>query len=176
MKKTKVEIIPMIDTMFFLLVFFILSSVGALKLQGINLQMPKGGSAQPPPPGTDEPLNVMINIKPDGRMFVGAKPVPVSGGIATLIEQQAIKDKRLFPDDRASMEKVLKKAVVIVNADPKASHELVIKAIDDARGLKRQTPDSDTDATRQEVGNSLLTQFALANSAEETTPAPTPGS
>jgi len=178
LKKTKFEIIPMIDTMFFLLVFFILSSVGALKLQGINLQMPKQGgpTTDPLQQEKDPPLDIMINIKPDGQMFVGAKPVPPTGGIPELIVQQAVKDKHLFEGDEAKLEAELKRAIVVVNADPQATHELVIKAIDEARKLKRRSDDPDPDPkTKQAVGNSLLTQFAIANSAEEPATAPPGG-
>ena len=40
MKHTKIEIIPMIDTMFFLLVFFILASLNIIDLRGLNLELP----------------------------------------------------------------------------------------------------------------------------------------
>ena len=41
-KHTKIEIIPMIDTMFFLLVFFLLSSLNIINLESIGLNLPKG--------------------------------------------------------------------------------------------------------------------------------------
>jgi biopolymer transport protein ExbD len=181
LKKTKIEIIPMIDTMFFLLVFFILSSIGALKLQGINLQMPRVGGADPNlSPDKNPPLNVMINIKADGQMFVGTKPVLNPDGIGDLIEQQAVKDQKIFDGDKVTLEKELKRAIVTVNADPQATHEMVIKAIDEARKLKRTTEDPDpknSDAaldTHQEIGASLINQFAIANSVDTSSATPAP--
>ncbi|MEY4915944.1 MAG: hypothetical protein RJA02_2213, partial [Armatimonadota bacterium] len=39
-KKTKIEIIPMIDTMFFLLVFFILASLNVIDMKGSRVDLP----------------------------------------------------------------------------------------------------------------------------------------
>ena len=41
LKRTKIEIIPMIDTMFFLLVFFMLSSLALTRLNGLPVNLPR---------------------------------------------------------------------------------------------------------------------------------------
>ena len=51
MKHTKIEIIPMIDTMFFLLVFFILTSLNLVKLTVLNVNLPEAT-----PENIDTPL------------------------------------------------------------------------------------------------------------------------
>ena len=48
LKKTKIEIIPMIDTMFFLLVFFILASLEIIDLRGLNLNLPSATNSTVP--------------------------------------------------------------------------------------------------------------------------------
>ena len=155
LKKTKIEIIPMIDTMFFLLVFFILSSVGAMKLQGINIEIPKEGAAKPTEQlnEKDKPITFTITVKADGQMYVNAKPVPPSGGVPDLLRSEAFKIKQLVDTDEAGYEKEMKRAIVVINAEPKATHEMVMKAIDEARKPKGGD------------GTTLLSQFAIANSA-----------
>lgn len=63
-KKARIEIIPMIDVMMFLLVFFVLISLNVIPALGIKTTLP--GSAQP------EQLQVrkhaVVTISPDGRV------------------------------------------------------------------------------------------------------------
>ena len=44
-KKARIEIIPMIDTMFFLLVFFMLATLSMTWQKGIMVNLPAAGSA-----------------------------------------------------------------------------------------------------------------------------------
>ena len=63
LKRTKIEIIPMIDTMFFLLVFFILASLSIIDLRGLNLELPPAGPAAPTVPVKDVQLVVRIDAQ-----------------------------------------------------------------------------------------------------------------
>ena len=45
MRKAKIEIIPMVDTMFFLLVFFMLSSLALTRQNGLPVNLPKASTA-----------------------------------------------------------------------------------------------------------------------------------
>ena len=45
LKRTKIEIIPMIDTIFFLLVFFMLSSLALVRLNGLPVNLPPASTA-----------------------------------------------------------------------------------------------------------------------------------
>ena len=42
-KKARIEIIPMIDVMMFLLVFFVLISLNVIPAQGLKTSLPKSG-------------------------------------------------------------------------------------------------------------------------------------
>ena len=44
-KKARIEIIPMIDTMFFLLVFFMISTLSMTLQKGMEVNLPKASSA-----------------------------------------------------------------------------------------------------------------------------------
>ena len=48
MKHTKIEIIPMIDTMFFLLVFFILASLNIIERSGSEIELPSSAKRASP--------------------------------------------------------------------------------------------------------------------------------
>ena len=116
LKRTKIEIIPMIDTMFFLLVFFMLSSLALTKMMGLPVNLPKAGSA-PKQNATD----LTITIDRDQRIFVNKDAVNVEG-LAPLLRQEA---------GGAKLEDVS----VIINADLAVPHGLVVKCIDEARSI-----------------------------------------
>ena len=68
-KHTKIEIIPMIDTMFFLLVFFILASLNIIDLRGINIELPPSAMTKSP---VRDPRDVKLEVDIDanGNKFV----------------------------------------------------------------------------------------------------------
>ncbi len=134
MKKTKIEIIPMIDTMFFLLVFFILSSVGVIKMQGIDINLPK-----PEPDSTviqkqeQKPDELVVSISPGGEVFVNNKPAP-HGDIRRLLQSEteaSIRNKK----HKMTVEQALKEQTVILSADPAAVYGIMVNCMDQSRSL-----------------------------------------
>ncbi len=71
MKKARIEIIPMIDTIFFLLVFFMFTSLSMVKMKGMDISLPKDSTAtsQKPPP------QVVITIDPAGNYFLNTDQI-----------------------------------------------------------------------------------------------------
>jgi biopolymer transport protein ExbD len=69
-KRGRVEIIPMIDVMLFLLVFFIIVTVQMIPDQGISLQLPSSNETQ----HLDHP-QYTVNVATDGTMSVSGKPI-----------------------------------------------------------------------------------------------------
>ena len=111
-KKARIEIIPMIDVIFFLLVFFMVSSMALVRMNSIPVALPKT---------SDSPKSIkqkiILSIKKNGDIFVNKLPVTLEGlGLALA---QAMKET---PQD-----------VVLVNADEGAFYGTVIKAMDKAR-------------------------------------------
>ena len=47
LKKARIEIIPMIDTIFFLLVFFMISTLSMSRFTGVQVNLPEGGCREP---------------------------------------------------------------------------------------------------------------------------------
>jgi biopolymer transport protein ExbD len=71
MKKARIEIIPMIDTIFFLLVFFMFTSLSMVKMKGMDISLPKDSSAtnQKPPP------QVVVTIDQAGNYFLNTEKI-----------------------------------------------------------------------------------------------------
>jgi biopolymer transport protein ExbD len=49
MKKARIEIIPMIDTIFFLFVFFMISTLSMSQYKGVPVNLPKAASGRQAP-------------------------------------------------------------------------------------------------------------------------------
>lgn len=72
-KKGRVEIIPMIDIMLFLLIFFIVITIHMIPDQGLPANMPGSSTAQPLP----KP-KIVVNLYPDGHIEVEGKTMTLS--------------------------------------------------------------------------------------------------
>lgn len=115
LKRTKIEIIPMVDTMFFLLVFFMLSSLALAKLVAMPVDLPKAGSAS----RIQDDNNLALSVDATGQIFIDRQPATVDG----LAEQiKSIAGPRNLAD-----------LTLVINADQKSSHGLVVQCIDKAR-------------------------------------------
>jgi biopolymer transport protein ExbD len=116
LKRTKIEIIPMIDTMFFLLVFFMLSSLALARLNGFPVNLPQAKSAPKQPP-----TELTITIDKSQHLFVNKLPV-TTNNLGTVLVQKA-----------GGPNGDLSNATVIINGDTTVPHGLVVKCIDEAR-------------------------------------------
>ncbi len=70
MKKARIEIIPMIDTIFFLLVFFLITSITQTKMNGMATSLPKDSTAASKPP----PKAVITDDK-TGSLYINTDKV-----------------------------------------------------------------------------------------------------
>ena len=80
-RKPEVMIIPMIDIMFFLLVFFMLSTLYMVDLKTIPVNMPKVENAQ-----TQTNVNYLVTLKADGTLYLEDQPIDEE----TLIENAKV--------------------------------------------------------------------------------------
>jgi biopolymer transport protein ExbD len=70
-KKARIEIIPMIDAIFFLLVFFMFSSLSMTKLNGANVDLPTASATQGNKTTTAAPSNMsVISLSAKGELFI----------------------------------------------------------------------------------------------------------
>lgn len=72
-RKARIEIIPMIDIMFFLLVFFIMITLHMIPNTGISSQLPQSSTAQALP----HP-KLLVNLQADGSIKVDGKPISLA--------------------------------------------------------------------------------------------------
>ena len=116
LKRTRIEIIPMIDTMFFLLVFFMLSSLALTKLNGLQVNLPKADSAP-----KQAPAQLTITIDKDRKLYVNKTPVTFENLEPVLLQKAG------------GAKANLGETTVIINADTTVPHGEVVRSIDGAR-------------------------------------------
>ncbi len=73
-RKARIEIIPMIDVMMFLLVFFVLISLNVLPALGLKISPPTSAR----PDRVVERTKVIVGIDKDGNTFLDGNPVPLT--------------------------------------------------------------------------------------------------
>jgi len=112
-KKARIEIIPMIDTMFFLLVFFMVASLSMTVQRGLPVNLPHAASAR------DEVKQVItLTVTKSGRLFVDNDEVSSSAEVAA----------RLADRRKAGVE-----LAVLIKADRSAEHGKVVDLMDAVR-------------------------------------------
>ena len=85
-KKARIEIIPLIDIMFFLLASFMMVSLSQTHMKGIRVNLP---AANAPPPPPDQPKDfVAIRIAEGGLIYFDNAPVNFDEVHSRLFEMQ----------------------------------------------------------------------------------------
>ena len=82
LKKARIEIIPMIDTIFFLLVFFMVTWLTMVKMNGLPLNLPRRTQASGRPP-----VSVTLSLSPGGTYYLDSHPVGAATWQRTLGER-----------------------------------------------------------------------------------------
>ena len=111
-KKARIEIIPMIDTIFFLLVFFMISTLSMSRDDGLPVNLPKAATGQQP---TSE--SAVLTIDPDGNLVIDKQTVP-HDRIGDILKTRLAANAELL---------------AIINADERVEHGLVVDVMDQAR-------------------------------------------
>ncbi len=108
------DITPLIDVMFFLLVFFMVFSTIKTEPMGLDVELPRAVTGSPQ---TSTSFEVLVDksgsFHVSGRKVTGAE-----------LEQHFIERVRVNPD-----------IFVIVKADKEVRYEYVVKALDHLRGV-----------------------------------------
>jgi biopolymer transport protein ExbD len=69
LRKARIEIVPMIDTIFFLLVFFMITWVSLVKISGLDLAVPRGNTSTQQIQGAPT-----LSLSPQGRYYLNGNP------------------------------------------------------------------------------------------------------
>jgi biopolymer transport protein ExbD len=112
MKKARIEIIPMIDTIFFLLVFFMISTLSMTQFKGMPVNLPKAASGQQAPAES-----AAITINKDHQIFLDKQAVDQTT-LGNLLREKIAKNAELL---------------VVINADDGVEHGRVVEVMDIAR-------------------------------------------
>ena len=111
-KKSKINIIPMIDVIFFLLVFFMLFTSFRTNPYGIEMELPQAVTVE-----RQEDIHMIVDISEDGNFYYEGERLPVQR-----IKEIALENHQ--EDDGL---------VVIINADKQTRYQDVILLMDNLR-------------------------------------------
>ena len=112
-KKARIEIIPMIDTMFFLLVFFMIATLSMTMQHGIPVNLPEASSTTNKIP---EPIS--LTITKNGDLYYNKERMTLNELQPRLLE--LVQQKNSDPS-------------IVINADEHVEHGLVVKVMDKVR-------------------------------------------
>ncbi len=111
----QINIVPMIDVIFAILTFFIVSTLYLTRSDGLPVNLPSASTAKSQPS-----TKITVTIKPDGEIALNRKPIKLEtleGAVRSLVEPNA-------------------EPLVIVNADEKVAHGQVVSVMDRLRRIK----------------------------------------
>lgn len=116
-EKVELNITPLIDVVFLLLIFFMVSTTFERESE-INITLPESSKEMT----EAKPDSINIGIDADSRIYINDK---------ALLNSQISTIKEAIYDALGSLED----ATVIISADAKTNHQTVIKVMDAARQL-----------------------------------------
>ena len=116
-KRARIEIIPLIDCMFLLLVFFIYSMLSMTIHRGIQVNLPASETGQ-----VDRRNYISISITRDQRIFLNRQETPLSSLFGYLR-----REKENHPD-----------RPVFINADRSVPYQMIIDVLDKVRAAGLQ--------------------------------------
>src|SRR5262249_41161831 len=108
--KARIEVIPMIDVMMFLLVFFVLVSINVIPAMGLKTSLPKSSQAQE----NKSRRNAIITLGRLGELQLDGIPV-------TIVD---------LPRRLRALQKPEEKLFVIINGDQATELQLLIDVMD----------------------------------------------
>jgi len=109
-----INIVPMIDVVFAILTFFIMSSLFLSRSEGLPVNLPRAQTAQ-----SQQQSKLTVTIDREGDVFLDRQPIQV--------------------DDLADRVKALignQERLVVINADEKVEHGQVIAVMDQLRSVQ----------------------------------------
>jgi biopolymer transport protein ExbD len=116
--KARIEIIPMIDVIFFLLVFFMVSTLSMTINRGLPVNLPTAATSQ-----RDLRENLNLTLTQDGEIFLNKEPITLQD-LGPRVKTGLASEPELM---------------VIINADGEVRHHTVVEVMDELRsaGISR---------------------------------------
>jgi biopolymer transport protein ExbD len=113
-KHAKIEVVPLIDVVFFLLATFVMVSLSMTKNEGITVNVP-AASTSAPKEKSDAPLT--LSVAQQGEIFVNKEKINFAQ----------------LPIRIQNAKAATKDLAVVVNADGKAEYSHVVAVIDEVK-------------------------------------------
>lgn len=111
----QINIVPMIDVIFAILTFFIMSTLFLTRSQGLPVNLPKAATAQ-----TDRPAQMTVTINKSGELFLDKQPLSL---------EQLEKEVRQKVQPKQQV-------MVVLNADEGVNHGQVVAVMDKVRRVE----------------------------------------
>ena len=129
-KRARIEIVPMIDVVFFLLIFFMMASLSMTVYRGLPVNLPRASTGTTPPAET-----AAITVARDGQAYLDRQPVT-----------RAALGERLRGLVGANRE-----VAIVITADEAVAHGRVVEVLDEVRtaGVTRMAIAIRPEAARQ---------------------------
>jgi biopolymer transport protein ExbD len=129
-KRARIEIVPMIDVVFFLLIFFMMASLSMTVYRGLPVNLPRASTGTTPPAET-----AAITVARDGQAYLDRQPVT-----------RATLGERLRGLVGANRE-----VAIVITADEAVAHGRVVEVLDEVRtaGVTRMAIAIRPEAARQ---------------------------
>ncbi len=122
LKKARIEIIPMIDTIFFLLVFFMISSLSMVRMKAIPVHLPQNSAGGAAGAASRPAHTVILTVTDGGGYYVNRAPI-APGDLGAVLQGQVAADPQ---------------AVVVLNLSKSQTTQTLIGVLDTLNAV--QTP------------------------------------
>jgi biopolymer transport protein ExbD len=111
----QINIVPMIDVIFSILTFFIMSTLFLTRSEGLPVNLPQAATTE-----TQTKAQINVTVTPDGEIALNRKPIDLSeleGAVRQMIEPNS-------------------QALVVINADEAVEHGRVVSVMDRLRRIE----------------------------------------
>jgi biopolymer transport protein ExbD len=111
----QINIVPMIDVVFALLTFFIVSTLFLTRSEGLPVNLPQAATAK-----TQQQTRIAVSVKPNGEIALNKRPIQLDQletGVRTLSQAN-------------------QQAVVVIHADEKVQHGEIVAVMDEIRKIE----------------------------------------
>ena len=108
----ELNIVPMLDVVFSILTFFIMSTLFLTRSEGLPVNLPKAATAN-----SQQQTKIAVTVKPDGQLALNKRSVPIDQletGVRSLVQAN-------------------QQTVVVIHADEKVDHGQVVAVMDQIR-------------------------------------------
>ncbi|MGJ3251319.1 MAG: ExbD/TolR family protein [Elainellaceae cyanobacterium] len=111
----QINIVPMIDVIFAILTFFIISTLFLTRSEGLPVNLPQSETAE-----SQQQTKIVVTVDESGEISLNQEPIQIEA-LASEVEK--------LKGDRAE-------ALVTINADEKVYHGIVVAVMDELRTVE----------------------------------------